>query len=52
MVSPIWLVPDGTGGMRALLLQNTFALMLLALVAWLPGRTADVPAPALLRPVA
>jgi alpha-1,2-mannosyltransferase len=46
VVSPIWLDHGGTGGVRALLLQNTFALMLLALVALLPWR---LPA---LRPVA
>ncbi|MFI7546740.1 glycosyltransferase 87 family protein [Actinoplanes sp. NPDC049599] len=46
VVSPIWLTAAGPGGMRTVLLQNTFTLMLLALVALLPWRE-----PAL-RPVA
>ena len=39
VVSPIWLVPDDSGGVRALILRNAFTLMLLALVALLPWRT-------------
>jgi alpha-1,2-mannosyltransferase len=39
VISPIWLVPHDTGGVRALILENTFTLMLLALVAFLPWRT-------------
>jgi hypothetical protein len=44
VLSPIWLVPPGADGLRALILQNTFTLMLLALVVLLPWRTAEVPA--------
>jgi alpha-1,2-mannosyltransferase len=51
VVSPIWLVPDDSGGVRTLLLQNTFALLLLALVTLLPWRPAEVPAARLLTPV-
>jgi hypothetical protein len=42
VVSPIWLAPAGTGGMRALLLENTFTLLLLGLVGLLPWR-GDAP---------
>jgi hypothetical protein len=38
VISPIWLAPEGAGGVRALILQNTFTLLLLALVALLPWR--------------
>ena len=38
VISPIWLAPEGVGGVRALILQNTFTLLLLALVALLPWR--------------
>jgi hypothetical protein len=41
VVSPIWLVPDDSGGVRALILRNAFTLLLLALVTLLPWRTAD-----------
>ena len=51
VVSPIWLVPDATGGLRALLLKNTFTLMLLVLVVALPWRPAPVREPRLLTPV-
>ena len=47
VVSPIWLAPGGGSGVRALILENTFALMLLVLVALMPWR-----APARLRTVA
>jgi alpha-1,2-mannosyltransferase len=39
VISPIWLVPHDTGGVRSLILENTFTLMLLGLVAFLPWRT-------------
>lgn len=43
VVSPIWLAPADPG-VRALILRNTFTLMLLVLVATLPWRPARVPA--------
>ncbi|GAA3954556.1 hypothetical protein Aau02nite_09980 [Amorphoplanes auranticolor] len=51
VVSPIWLVPDDSGGVRALILRNAFTLMLVALVTLLPWRTAEVSAPRTLTPV-
>ncbi|RSM58087.1 hypothetical protein DMB66_30810 [Actinoplanes sp. ATCC 53533] len=38
VVSPIWLAPAEPGGGRALILSNTFTLMLIVLVATLPWR--------------
>jgi hypothetical protein len=48
VVSPIWLAPAEPGGGRALILSNTFTLMLIVLVATLPWRVplpraADAP---------
>lgn len=40
VVSPIWLAPGEPGGVRALILANTFTLMLLLLIATLPWRPA------------
>jgi len=45
VVSPIRLVADGTTGIRAVLLQNAFTLMLLALVALLPWRPGSTVRP-------
>ncbi len=44
VVSPIWLVPDEPGGLRALILRNAFTLLMLTLVATLPWRPARTPA--------
>ena len=52
VVSPIWLLPGDSTGVRAVILPNTFTLMMLALVALLPWRPVRVPAARSLSPVA
>jgi alpha-1,2-mannosyltransferase len=42
VVSPIWLAPGAVDGGRALILENTFTLMLAGLVALLPWRPLTV----------
>jgi hypothetical protein len=46
VVSPIWLTPDRLTGVPALILENTFTLILIALVLAMPRRRSGPGAPA------